>query len=129
MSGLSLNQLLAYNTAAVLHPNDVVDIRIKRHDTYNMYAAVIPNDSCIVLVANNLDEVQEYLRKVTEITKIEKVNANVSEMPAQFRQISAYVAYMFGNRNAPLFVYNLSNGKWPAVNGKIDIREYIKCLM
>lgn len=124
LSRKQATQLCETYLSSMLAANDIIDIR-QRRVNYQIYSCRLIDDSCVLLVANNLEEVKQHVKKV--VGGVEWVQADTNTWSAPYNKMTCYSGIYWNSTLGRIVLYKLDDNT-PFMNG-ITVKEYVKKLL
>lgn len=121
LTRLQATQLCETYLSSMLAANDVIDIR-QRKINYQIYSCRIIDDSCILIVANNLEEVKQHIKN--SVGGVEWQQADTSNWPAPHTRMTVLSGFYRNKVIGRIVLYKVPDNALLA--NSITVKEYVK---
>ena len=109
------------NLTGLAAANDVIDVR-KQKINFQLYVCRIIDDSCIFVIANNVEECKNYLKKA--IGGIEYTMADSTTWPAPYTNMQCWAGIAITKTKIYLTVHKITDDI-PFMND-ISLKDYVR---
>ena len=124
LSRAAATKLCSNTLTGITGANDIVDVR-KQKINFQLYCCRIVNDSCVMVIANNISECKQYLKD--HIGGVTYTMADTNNWAAPYTRMQCWAGTAFVPSQVYVTIHKIEEDT-PYMNG-VTLMDYVKSLL